>query len=49
MYRTRAVKAVKKDFLATVPISHEVTLKDCVRNALQRIFQDVLRLFVPLM
>jgi cardiolipin synthase len=49
MYKTRSVAAVKADFLNTLPLCHEITLKDCARNAVQRIFQDILRLFAPLM
>jgi cardiolipin synthase len=49
IYKTAAVTAVKQDFLNTLPVCHEITLKDCARNALQRIVQDVLRLFAPLM
>jgi cardiolipin synthase len=49
MYKTRAVKKIKGDFLNTIPLCREITLKDCARNAVQRVFQDVLRLFAPLM
>jgi cardiolipin synthase len=49
MYKSAAVNAVKEDFLITLPLCHEITLKDCSRNAVQRVFQDVLRLFAPLM
>jgi cardiolipin synthase len=49
MYKTRAVKSIKEDFLNTIPLCHEITLKDCARNAIQRVFQDILRLFAPLM
>ena len=49
MYRTASVAKVKEDYLNTLEASHEITLKDCSRNAAQRIFQDVLRLFAPLM
>jgi len=49
MYKTSSVAKVKQDFLNTLKDSHEITLKDCSRNAVQRIFQDVLRLFAPLM
>jgi len=49
MYKTGSVAAVKEDFLNTLPVCHEITLRDCARNAAQRIFQDVLRLFAPLM
>jgi cardiolipin synthase len=49
IYRTRAIEAMKADFLATIPISHQITGEDCARNAFQRVVQDVLRLFAPLM
>jgi cardiolipin synthase len=49
MYKTRTVKAIRKDFFDTIPLCHEITLKDCARNAIQRVFQDILRLFAPLM
>ena len=49
MYKTASVSKVKEDFLSTLPFCHEITLSDCSRNAAQRIIQDVLRLFAPLM
>ena len=49
MYRTGSVAAVKEDFLNTLPVCNEITLLDCSRNTAQRIFQDILRLFAPLM
>ena len=49
VYNNRAVRAVKEDFLKTIPISHRVTLDDCARNAASGFVQDVLRLFAPLM
>jgi cardiolipin synthase len=49
VYRGNVVQAVKEDFLRTVPLSHEITLKECARNAFQRIIPDVLRIFAPLM
>ena len=49
MYKTASVAKVKEDFLDVLSASHEITLKDCGRNAAQRIFQDVLRLFAPVM
>jgi len=49
MYKTASVAKVKEDFLTTLPLCHEITIRDCSRNALQRIFQNVLRLFAPLM
>jgi len=49
MYKTSSVEKVKEDFIATIPSCKEITLEDCARNALQRVTQDVLRLFAPLM
>jgi len=49
IYRSSVVQAVKDDFLRTLPTSHEITLEECARNAFQRIFLDVLRIFAPLM
>ncbi|MCL2600503.1 MAG: cardiolipin synthase [Treponema sp.] len=49
VYEGDAILALKEDFLRTVPISHEITLKECSRNVFQRVFSDVLRIFAPLM
>jgi cardiolipin synthase len=49
VYQTGTVRAVKEDFLRTIPISQQVRLEDCARNAFQRIIPDVLRIFAPLM
>ncbi|MDR1351825.1 MAG: cardiolipin synthase [Treponema sp.] len=50
IYRNSAVQDIKEDFLKTVAFScHRITLADCARNAFQRVAQDVLRLFAPLM
>jgi len=49
MYKTGSVAAVKEDFLNILLDCQEITLKDCSRNAVQAICQDVLRLFAPLM
>ena len=49
VYHSEAVLAIKEDFLRTIPISHEVRLKECARNNFQKIILDVLRLFAPLM
>jgi cardiolipin synthase len=49
LYNSRAVQAVKEDFLNTLPICHEITLADCARNFFQRVVPDVLRIFAPLM
>ena len=49
VYKGGAIRALKEDFLRTVPISHEISLKECSRNVFQRVFSDVLRIFAPLM
>jgi cardiolipin synthase len=49
IYNSDTVMAVKDDFLRTLPASHQISLKDCARNAFQRIIPDVLRIFAPLM
>jgi cardiolipin synthase len=49
IYKNRAVAKIKEDFLNTIPISHRITAEDCTWNAFQRVVQDVLRLFAPLM
>ena len=49
IYRGGAVRAVKEDFLRTIPVSHEVTPLECASNGFQRIVSDVLRIFAPFM
>jgi cardiolipin synthase len=49
LYHGRTVQAVKEDFLATLPLCHEISLADCARNVFQRVIPDVLRIFAPLM
>ncbi|MDR0412076.1 MAG: cardiolipin synthase [Treponema sp.] len=49
LYLNSAIKDIKRDFLETLAVSRQITLKDCSRNALQRVVQDVLRVFAPLM
>lgn len=49
VYNNGAVMEVKEDFLKTLEICHQVTEEDCRANVVVRLFQDVLRLFAPLM
>lgn len=49
MYQTEAVTQLKEDFLQTLEQCHEITEKDCQCGPIQKIFQDILRLFAPLM
>ena len=49
IYSSETIMAIKEDFLNTMPVCQEMTIKDCTRNALQRVIQDILRVFAPLM
>lgn len=49
MYCTDAVMELKADFLETLKECHEIAEKDCQCGPIRRIFQDILRLFAPLM
>jgi cardiolipin synthase len=49
MYQSSALANVKEDFLATLPICHQITLDDCRFGPWQRFVNEVLRLFAPLM
>ena len=49
MYQTDAVMEVKEDFLKTLEICQEITSKDCKCSIPMRVFQDIMRLFAPLM
>ena len=48
-YASETIAAVKDDFMRTLPICQEMTLKDCARNAIQRVVQDVLRIIAPML
>ncbi|MCL2805737.1 MAG: cardiolipin synthase [Treponema sp.] len=49
IYASKTIMEIKEDFMRTLPKSQEITLKDCARNVFQRIIQDILRIFAPLM
>ena len=49
MYRTEAVSQLKEDFLNTLEQCHRITEKDCQCGPVKGVFQDILRLFAPLM
>ncbi|MBQ4284412.1 MAG: cardiolipin synthase [Lachnospira sp.] len=49
MHSSRAVMQVKDDFLQTLPGCQQITLKDCSTNMFMTLFQEVLRIFAPLM
>jgi len=49
LFDSPAVREVKEDFLNTLEICQPITEKDCSTNVIMRLFQDILRLFAPLM
>jgi cardiolipin synthase len=49
IYKSKTIESIKEDFLQTVPVSHQIELAECARNAFQRIIPDILRVFAPLM
>jgi cardiolipin synthase len=49
IYKNSAVAKIKEDFLETIPISKQITLKDCSRGPISTFSRDVLRIFAPLM
>ena len=49
MYDGRAVSEVKENFLQTLEICHIIKLEDCKASLPMRIFQDIMRIFAPLM
>ena len=44
-----AIADIKADFIDTLKECHEITAEECKNNFLVRLFQDLLRLFAPLM
>lgn len=49
LFHVPAIMDMKRDFLDTLPVCHQITPKDCSQNFLMHLFQDFLRLFAPLM
>lgn len=49
IYGSRAVMQIKQDFLNTLPGCQQIAEKDCAKNLISRLFQEILRLFAPLM
>lgn len=49
LYGSTAVKEIKADFLQTLSECQQITLNDCDNSIGMRLFQDILRLFAPLM
>ena len=49
LYNCNAVSDIKSYYLKTLQECQEITLEDCKNNIIVRLFQDILRLFAPLM
>ncbi|MDR0910493.1 MAG: cardiolipin synthase [Spirochaetaceae bacterium] len=49
LFKNSSVAAVKKDFLENLAVCKKIEEADCQRNVAQRLFQDLLRIFAPLM
>lgn len=49
MYGSRAVMQVREDFVETLATCQQIQEKDCAKNPAAKLFQEVLRLFAPLM
>ena len=49
LYNTESVMQVKRDTEKTLELCQQITPEDCRGNFLQRIVQDVMRLFAPLL
>lgn len=49
LFESAAVMEIKEDFLNTLDICQQVSEEDCRVNFAVRLFQDILRLFAPLM
>ncbi len=49
MYRTKAVEELRDDFLKTLEVCQPISGKDCRSNTFTRFFQELCRLFAPLM
>lgn len=49
LYRTEAIKDIKKDYLQTLTDCREITEEECKKGVLVAFWQSVCRLFAPLM
>ena len=49
MYGSRAIMQIKQDFLNTLPMCQRIEEKDCAKYLSSKLFQEILRLFAPLM
>ena len=49
LFENSAISEIKKDFLDTLDICHPITNRECKCNIFMKVFQDIMRLFAPLM
>jgi cardiolipin synthase len=49
LYRTDTIPAIKDDYLQTLEKCRPITLKDCKANIFVKFFQNICRIFAPLM
>ena len=49
LYRTDSIPAIKEDYLQTLEKCKPITLKDCKANIFVKFFQNICRIFAPLM
>ena len=49
LYQTSSLKDIKDDFLSTLEYCHEITEAECKHNFIVRLFQDICRIFAPIM
>lgn len=49
LYRSSAAASLLADFSQTLPLCRPITEKDCKRNPIAKLLQDILRIFAPLM
>ena len=49
MYNNKAVLQIKKDYFDTLNECTQITLEECIERLPIRVFQEILRIFAPLM
>ena len=49
MYNSKAVLQIKKDYFDTLNECTQITLEECIERLPIRVFQEILRIFAPLM
>uniref|UniRef100_UPI004056BCCE cardiolipin synthase n=1 Tax=Acetatifactor sp. TaxID=1872090 RepID=UPI004056BCCE len=49
LYHNSAISEIKQDFLNTLTKCQAISLKDCSKNVIMRLFQNILRILAPLM